>query len=160
VFSSGPTSLFQAIVKIATLSNCDHVAIGLGDQLLHARDRGVVLEPRAAWARKNNVIAEAEILPDVTPGLERCLSRVGQNYDLAGILRIGIGLALRRTLSPLRPWGSEPDEHTCAGFAMLLDPHGEVIPEWQELSRRSVVPCDLLNALGPSFRKLQPLQAM
>lgn len=159
VFTSG-ASWFQVIVKIATLSQCDHIAIGLGDLFLHARDRGVVLEPREIWLRHNRVVEEHEILPDVSSGLQRCISHIGQTYDQPGVIRTGLGIALRRTLSPLQPWAASTNAHTCAGFVMLLDPHGIAIPEWREVARRDVVPCDLLDALGPSFRKLQPLEPM
>lgn len=158
VFSSGST-WFQVVVQFATLSGCDHVAIGLDDLLLHATDKGIVLEPRAKWERHNRITHEYEILPDVSPGLQGCFSLIGQPYDTKGVIRTGLGLALRRTLAPIRPWAASLGEHTCAGYAMLLDPHGEVIPEWQSLSRRSVAPVDLLDATGQSFRKVQPFEA-
>ena len=158
MFSSGST-WFQALVQFVTLSSCDHVAIGVGDHLLHATDKGVVFEPRAKWFRRNEFIAEYEILPNVSWGLEGCLGLIGQPYDTQGVIRTGLGLALRRTLSPIRPWSADLGSHTCAGFAMLLDPHGQSIPEWQSLSRRSSAPVDLLDTLGPSFRKVQPIEA-
>jgi hypothetical protein len=147
---------FQLLVNISTSSQASHVAIGIGDNVLHVDARGVVLEPRLAWMirKRQHVVSEVAIMPDVSDSLGYCLSKVGQPYDYPGILRAAIGIALDRMLSPLRSLGSAPDgSFTCAGFVMLLDPDGR-IPEWKKLDRSVVTPADLLRAVGPSFREL------
>lgn len=165
VFSSGLT-WFQVLVKAATLSNVDHVSIGLGDHLLHARDRGVVLEPRSKWFIDNrqSFLAEYEILPDVSLGLAECRRRVGEPYDHLGIARTWFDHLWRRTLSAINfDFAAASRAHTCTGFTMMLDPDGTRIPEWQSIARGSAVPADLYRrtASGPSFRRIvQPFHEL
>ncbi len=160
VFTSGVT-WFQLLVKVATLARVDHVAIGLGDHLLHARDTGVTLEPRSRWFADNRqtFVAEYEILPDVSTGLAECLRRVGEPYDKLGVARTFLGLIWQRGLSAtMLDLQSAARAHTCAGFVTKLN-SDNVIPEWCGLSSGSVVPIDLFRAIeGPSFRRIvQPL---
>lgn len=148
---------FQVLVNISTTSPASHVGIGLGDALLHVDARGVVLEHRLAYMirKRQHVVSEVEILPDVSDGLDHCLSQVGRPYDYPGILRTAIGIALDRMKSPLRGLDFSPSSgsYTCAGFVMLLDPDGR-IPEWKTVNRSTATPADLLSAIGPSFREL------
>jgi hypothetical protein len=147
---------FQVLVNISTSSEVSHVCIGLGDSILHVDARGVVLEPRLAYMirKRQHIVSEVAIVPDVSSGLDFCLSQVGMPYDYPGILRTAIGIALDRMKSPLRSLaGTSSSAYTCAGFIMLLDPHGR-IPEWRDLDRSVVTPADLLRAVGPSFREL------
>lgn len=166
IFSSGRT-LFQRLVQLVSLDSIDHVSIGIGDKILHARDRGVVLEPRAAWfvEQNNQHIAEFEVLPDVSQSVLACLDCIGQPYDKPGVLRVGLGLGLRRSGSMLGAWPASPGSHTCAAFALMLDPHGDLIPEWAQIARRDAIPSQLFDAIGalgsPSFRRIvQPLHAL
>lgn len=166
VFSSGRT-LFQRLVQLVSLDTIDHVSIGVGDKILHARDRGVVLEPRSTWfvEQNNQHIAEFEVVPDVSRNVLRCLGRIGEPYDKPGVARVGLGIALRRTGSLLGPWPASPESHTCAAFVMLLDPTGDLIPEWSKITRRDAVPSELFDAIGalgsPSFRRIvQPMHAL
>lgn len=158
VFTTGIDS-FQFLVNFATLSPAAHTAIGLGDHLLHANDRGVVLEPRIDWftRKRQRLVGEFEIVPDVRHGVQRCLGRLGEGYDFPGIVRLTVMIALRHLRSSIGRVGWAPGSaHTCSSFAMLLDPHGDLIPEWRDLDRASVMPVDLLGRAhsGPSFRKL------
>lgn len=160
VFTSG-FDPFQLLINLATFSRAGHVAIGLGPNLLHAHERGVTLEPREHWfvGKKQKLLYEVEILPDVSPGIERCLSKIGEPYDVVGAFKLAILIALKRMWSPLRTLGPpSTNSHTCASFVMLLDPYGAHIPEWRELSRDVVTPADMLFlARGPSFRPVSQL---
>ena len=157
VFTTG-WDPFQVLINLSTFSEAGHAAIGMGDMLLHAYEPGVVYEPRERWftKKRQRLIAEYEILPDVADGLAQCFARSGEPYDVRGVLRTAVTLMLQRLGSPLQPaWRANPAAHTCAAFVMLLDPHGERIPEWRALNRAVVTPADLvLMAQGPSFRQV------
>lgn len=151
VFTTG-LDPFQFLIGATTQSPATHAAIGIGDHLLHAYERGVMLEPRDEWLgkQKQRLVAEFQILPDVTDGIYGALSQVGQKYDVGHVIKIG----LLRLLRPFTPklWPEREDRFTCARFVMLIDPHGD-IPEWHDVWREAVVPGDLLERalVGPSF---------
>lgn len=158
VFTSG-LDPFQILINLGTFSRAGHAAIGIGDQLLHAYEPGVVIEPRERWLtrKRQRLLAEFEILPDVSQGLLECAQRVGEPYDVLGAFRIALWVTLKRMWSPVQNLGpASKTSHTCASFVMLLDPCGEHIPEWRRLDRAIVTPADLLLAAeGPSFRLRQ-----
>jgi hypothetical protein len=157
VFTSG-FDPFQLMINLATFSRAGHVAIGIGTNLLHAYEKGVVYEPRERWftSKRQYLVHETEILPDVSCGIESCFSKLGQPYDVIGAFKLAILITLKRMWSPLRSLGPVSEaSHTCASFVMLLDPSGERIAEWRDLRRDIVTPADLLQAAyGPSFRQV------
>ncbi len=163
VFSSG-TGWFHLAVQWATLSRIDHVCIGIGDFLLHARDAGVVIEPRASWFidGKQKFQGEFEIVPDVSQGLAEAARHVGQPYDHLGIGRALLGIVWNRGLSAFTlPLGTNTGAQTCSTLALMLDPDGR-IPEWRGLARGAASPVDLYRTMsGPSFRRiLQPFRSL
>lgn len=161
----GPISLvfttgfdpFQMLIGIAGKSFAAHVAIGLGGQLLHAYEPGVVLESRDDYFERMNqhLIAEYAILPDIDLGLQKALTNVGKRGFFDGAAQIAIIRALRMVGSPLQ-YLVPSNERTCARFAMTLDRRGDQIPEWRDVDRRAVVPGDLLAVAetGSSFQRL------
>lgn len=163
VFTTG-LDPFQALINLSTFSRAGHVAIGLGPELLHAYEPGVKLDSREWWltTKRQRLVAEYEIVPDISKGLAECLGHIGEPYDVLGAVRAAIAIALRRLWSPLRaPWPASISAHTCASFVMLLDPHGERIHEWREIRRSVVTPADLLVACeGASFRSLPSVRAL
>lgn len=155
VFTSG-FDPFQLLINIGTFSRAGHVAIGYGNDLLHAYEPGVEITPRSYWfgEKKQRLIHEYEIVPDVSRGMLRCIDRIGEPYDVVGVLRAMFVLTLKRFASPVRTRGTASKaSHTCASFVMLLDPEGGIIPEWRDVDRSVVTPADLLIAArGPSFQ--------
>ena len=155
VFTTGRDA-FQALVAKTTQSVATHAAIGLGDQLLHAYEDGVMLDSRDAWftTRKQLLVAEFAIVPNVDDGIDQALQHVGQKYDAMHVIKAW----LLRTLWPfVRSLG--PDRHdrfTCARFVTLIDPNGERIPEWRYLWHEALAPADLLECAlwGVSFRRM------
>lgn len=147
---------FQVLINVGTFSRAGHAAIGVGDMLLHAYEKGVVYEPREQWftSKKQRLVAEVEIVPDVSLGLRECFSRVGEPYDVVGVFRAALAITMRRFVSSIQWFGpASRDSHTCAAFVMLLDPDGARIPEWRALDRAIVTPADLLAMTsGPSFQ--------
>lgn len=163
VFTAG-WDPFQVLINITTFSRATHVAIGLGPDLLHAYEPGVKLDSRQWWFNKKHqrLVAEYEILPDISPGLYECLAHLGEPYDTVGVLRTAAKIILQRMQSPIQTTGSAAAlSHTCASFVTLLDPYGERIPEWRNLDRGTVTPADLISrCLGPSFRPMHPYHAL
>lgn len=158
VFTTG-IDPFQLLINFGTYSAAGHAALGLGDQLLHAYEDGVMLEPRDAWfgKKRQRLIAEFLILPDVSGGIDLALSQIGKGYDVAGVIRAMVSRLLRLTLSPIQNFGpASMNVHTCAAFVMLIDPYGSRIPEWCGLDRTTIVPGDLLTlaSVGPSFQRV------
>jgi hypothetical protein len=155
VFSTGADP-FQFAIKLTTNSAVSHVALGLSDQLLHAYEDGVLLEPRDAWfgRRKQVLVAEFQILPDVTDGIARALGHLGKRYDAMHVLKIWLLRLLQPTVRSLGP--DAPDKFTCARFVTTIDPYGEKIPEWRHLWHEALAPADLLECTlwGPSFRRI------
>ena len=147
---------FQAVIGLAGRSVAAHVAIGVDDQLLHAYEPGIVLEPRADYMTKmrQKLVAEYAILPDVSAGLSEARTKIGKGGFFLGAAQIAVLRALRIVGSPLQRF-IPTNERTCARFAMLLDRTGTVIPEWRSVDRRAVVPGDLMAvAGGPSFQRV------
>jgi len=149
---------FGRATRAFSRSPISHVAIGLGDHgehLLHAHDDGVVLEPRAAWvAKKNRVVAEYLITPDVSAGVAALTQRIGEPWSAVEATKI----VLRRLFNRRARRWIPRDEHTCAQFVMLIDPTSAQISEWRDVDRSTVVPGDLLRVAeyGTSFQRLFP----
>jgi hypothetical protein len=158
VFTTG-VDPFQIFVNVGTGSSATHAAIGLDDQLLHADEKGVRIEPCAKWfgPDRQRLVAEFAILPNVDDGIDLALAQIGKGYDIIGVLRATLARLLALTCSPIRNFGPAPmSAHTCAAFVMLLDPFGWRIPEWHGLDRATIVPADLLGlaSIGPSFQRV------
>jgi hypothetical protein len=147
---------FQFLVKATTDSAASHAAIGLGDQLLHAYEDGVLLESRDEWLgkRKQVLVAEFQILPDVTDGIARAMQHLGKKYDAMHVLKIWLLRLLHPAIRSLGP--DAPDKFTCARFVTMIDPYGERIPEWRHLWMEAITPADLLDCAlwGPSFHRI------
>jgi len=156
VFTTGD-DLFQGLIGLHTESRATHVAIGLGAELLHAQENGVCLDPRGYWfgTRKQKLVAEFAILPDVTDGASRALSHVGERFGWFYVFKAGL---LRRLAPLLRSLGLDPVyQQSCTQLVLQLDPQGERIVEWQGLwPRAALAPSDLLEVAswGPSFRRI------
>jgi hypothetical protein len=155
VFTTG-FDPFQVLINLSTKSPATHAALGVGDHLLHAYEPGVMLEPREEWLGKQEqrLVAEFQILPDVTYGVEQAMTHVGKKYDVAHVFKIGLLRLLRPALWSLGP--DAADKFTCARFVTTIDPYGELIPEWRDLWHEALVPADLLDAAltGPSFLRV------
>jgi hypothetical protein len=156
LFTTGPDA-FQRLVARSTKSVATHAALGLGDQLLHAYEEGVILEPRDRWfgEMKQKLIAEFEILPDVSDGVANAMQHVGKKYDGIHIVKAGFLRLFHPTFASLgKTW--RKDRFTCAQFVTTIDPYGEKIPEWRHLWRAALAPSDLLEAAlwGPSFARV------
>ena len=155
VFTTG-NDWFQTLIELHTGSSATHVAIGIGNQLLHSHEDGVVLEPRSYWfgKRKQKLIAEFQILVDVDDGIRGVLRHVGKGFGVAHVLKAGL---LRKLTPWVRSLGPDStDRLSCTQLVAMIDPHGEHIPEWRYLWREGLAPVDLLEvaAWSPRFRRI------
>ena len=151
------------LIRRFTGSPTSHVAITLGEDrqtLLHAVPQGVIIEPRSTWMQRDKawVVAEYEVLPDVSQGLKRVLGFVGERYDFLFPANYALAYFYRRTVgAPVRAlYRQLRSSQTCAQLALLLDANCQKIPEWCGLEFDTVLPADLLKrADGPSFRRIR-----
>ena len=162
VFTSAPTG-YNRILRLFTQSPASHVALGIGEgrqTLIQADFDGVVISNRKEWFKRTHsyLVAEYEVLVDVTDGFEHVLREVGKPYDfiysaqnlLSFFYRWTVGWTVRHLYRELRT------SQTCAQLAMMLDPGCVKIKEWCGLDIATVNPGDLLSrADGPSFRRIQ-----
>jgi hypothetical protein len=157
LFTTGDDAFQHAILK-ATGSNATHAALAVGpdgSQLLHAYEDGVQIDSRERWLgeKAQRVVAEYQIIPDVTDGVYAAMAHVGKRYSVRHVVKIAI-MRLFRLVRLGRPEGN--DAFTCARFVMTIDPMAQMIPEWRWVSREAVVPRDLMEAAerGESFYRL------
>jgi len=158
LFLSG-LDLISLGVRVLTMSRAAHVAIILGENVVHSVSKGVLLEDRRRLYTKYHYedIAEYEILPDVGLGLDYLLSQLGRPYDngevasriITQILNGFTGIDRMDSLTSRGQW-------TCARFAMAIDPMRDRIPAWWRLDPRTVTPASLLKATrtSPRFRRV------
>jgi len=157
VFTSGRDFKSRAI-SIRTLSLASHVALAISDDhrtLLHTTDKGVIAEPREAWiGDTHRLLAEYEILPDVSRNVAYMIAQIGKPYDIPWLFVREIKFLLARTGSPLHAIiPTTSSRWTCANFILLLARDG-AIPEWTGLDEQTVTPVDLWRNLGASFRRV------
>ncbi len=150
---------FSLGVRVLTNSRAAHVAIVVGDNVLHAASKGVFLEDRRRLytAYRYSDIAEFEVLPDVGLGLDYLYSQLGQPYDSGEVFSRVITQVLNgfSGFDKMNAVGSR-GQWTCARFAMAIDPMRDRIPAWWRLDPRTVTPASLLQATrtSPSFRRV------
>lgn len=160
LFSSG-LDPFSVFVRLATMSKTNHVSIVVGDNVIHAVTKGVRIEDRRRLYTSYNYsdVAEYEILPDVSLGLDFVMRQLGRSYDTAEV-------ATRFVSKLVNGFGSHeavpavgqtsPGQWSCARLAMAIDPTRRQIPEWRKLNPQTVTPGSLLQATrtGASFRRI------
>lgn len=160
LFSSG-TDPFSMFVRLATVSKTNHVAIVVGDNIIHAVTKGVRLEDRRRLYTNYNYtdVAEFEILPDVRFGLDFIVHQLGRPYDRGELVtrlasKISNALSGHEAIPAIG--GISPGQWSCARLAMAIDPTRRQIPEWRGLNPQTVTPGSLLQATrtGASFRRI------
>ena len=151
VFSTGGGIVSRAI-RWFTRSRCSHVMIGLSlfdqDVLLHSTAGGVQFTfPRSKWFRNERLIAEYEIIPDLSAGVPILLEKfLNAHYDYVGVVG-GFPLVLlwrrwfkKKIRNPL----ASPTALFCSEFVLHLDEGGR-IPEWKGLDPERTHAQDLLE---------------
>jgi len=151
---------------MVTESEVSHVAIGteiFGEPVLihSALDgdtgrSGVQITPRNKWLRDNYVVAEYDIVPDVSENMGSLIKLLCERYDKMGLVGHLIVIAAKylgkKIMNPL----SRPNYWVCSRYVLKLDPSGQTIPEWAGLDPEKTTPHDLLMLCrtGASFREL------
>lgn len=150
---------FSLAVRAFTASRVTHAAVAIDGNILHAASKGVLLEDRRRLYTHYlyEDVAEFEVLPDVTPGLNYMLKQLGKPYDLTEIASRVIS-KIANAFSGIDRMDAlnSPGQWTCARFVMALDPTRVVFPEWRALDPRTVTPASLLQAtqISPYFRRV------
>lgn len=148
---------FSKIIQFVLGSKIGHAAIGFekdGKQFfLHAAWGGVQISTKESVMSNHSIVAEFEILPDMSDELALAETKVGKPYDTVGLLgylavlfakKFGIGLH-----NPL----ASKSAVVCSEFVMELDVNNE-IPEFNGLTPSDITPKDLFHicSSGKSFK--------
>ena len=138
-------------IRWFTRGPATHVAIGIGGDVIHARDRGVTYEPRAALGDQHYaLLAEYAVLRDVRAGLAHVFSQHGKPYDVGDL----VGWLVRPRRRHVQLDGHRP-RWTCVRLALALDPDRTRIPEWTSLDPGLTTPTDLWRSMeGTSFQRV------
>jgi len=129
--------------------------VGTLDIVLHSTFGGVQMAPKNKWSKRNIILAEYSVLPDISVGLRKAVSFLGAKYDYAGYLGL-IPVFIGRWLG--QKWknpGGSPNALVCSELLVHLRGGGS-IPEWMHLDVGSAGPGDLhaLCKTGASFREV------
>ena len=154
------------VIRALTRSDVSHVAIGtevFGEPVLihsaldgESGHTGVQITPRSRWLADNIIIAEYDIVPDITHNMGPMVRLLGSKYDRLGLLGyaavIVAGWLGKQIMNPL----SSPTALACPRYVLKLDPTGDLIPEWRGLDPERTPPHDLLVVCraGTSFRRI------
>ena len=140
-------------------SRITHAGIGLNidgvPHILHATWPKVVLVPRDQVLQSHNVVAEFEVIPDISNEIEIAEKKVGEPYSLLtlfGYIAVVIGKYFGVGIdNPL----SSKSAVVCSEFVVEVDVNHE-IHEFDELDASDITPADLyfLCAYGDSFRRI------
>lgn len=137
------------VIRWFTAGPASHVAIGLGDHVLHARGAGVIFEPRERLGEQHYArLAEYAIQADVRSGLGHVLGQLGKPYDVGDLF----GWLVRPRRRAVKLDGAR-DRWTCVRLALALDPERTQIPEWYAIDPGLATPTDLWRSMegGLSF---------
>lgn len=144
-------------IRWFTRAQVSHSLIGFefeGAQFfLHASVGGVQVSPRAKFLAKNTLVAEYEIVPDVSVGFRAALARLNEHYDYLSIVGWGAVILLWRWLKVRahNPWQS-PTAMVCTELVLQLDMEagkpGARVPEWQGLDPEATSPQELLDLMA------------
>ncbi len=154
------------VIRWLTNSEVSHACLGteiFGEPvLIHSAldgdtgKNGVQITPRDKWLEDNIIVAEYEIIPDVTENMGPMIRLLRAKYDkmgLIGYLFVFMAMYLgRKIMNPL----SHPTRYVCSRYVLQLDPHGDKIPEWKGVDPERTTPHDLLQLCrsGPSFSRI------
>lgn len=123
--------------------------------LLHAAWGGVAFIPMSEIMGDHTVVAEFEVIPDISNEFEQAKKRIGQPYDvltLFGYIPVILGRYLHIGIN--NPFYSKSAE-VCSELVVEMDVN-HLIPEFSGLDPADIDPQDLYNicASGGSFRRL------
>lgn len=156
--SKGILSRLGQWITGARATHC-YISAQLGglDIILHSTLGGVQVDPKKKWAKHNIILAEFEVLPDVSEGFDKTVSMLGMKYDYAGYFGF-IPVFFGRWLG--KKWknpGGSPNAIVCSELLIHLRGDGD-IPEWMDFDEESTSPGDLHSrcTAGASFREVSP----
>lgn len=123
--------------------------------ILHAAWGGVAFIPMSQIMGNHTMVAEFEVIPDISGEVENAKKRVGQAYDvvtLFGYIFVILGRYLHIGIN--NPFYSKSAE-VCSELVVEMDVNHE-IPEFDGLDPANISPQDLFNicSTGKSFRRI------
>lgn len=152
VFSTTQGPISRAI-RFLTRSPVSHCGIGIRvfglDAVLHADLFGVVLTPRARYARENKVLAE-HLAPELSEErLQKAIALLDLPYDYAGLfghLPVLIGRWFQRKIrNPFR----DPNRLVCSELVVRV--FAESDERLQSLDPEEATPEDVLEAVAERY---------
>lgn len=136
-----------------------HSAIGFekdGKQyFLHAAWGGVQITPRETVLSTHTIMAEFEVIPDLSNEVVTAESKVGEPYDTIGLFGyLAVLIAKDFGIGINNPLASK-SAVVCSEFIIEVDVNHE-IPEFKNLVPSDISPRDLLDicSSGSSFKKI------
>jgi hypothetical protein len=153
-------------VRWMTSSATSHVCLGteiFGELvLIHSAlsgetgRNGVQITPRHKWLEDNIVVAEYDIIPDVTGDMGPMIRLLCEKYDKMGLLGYIIVIVARWLGKKIQNPLASGRALVCVRYVLKLDPTGRLIPEWAGLDPEKTTPQDLLVLcrVGPSFQRV------
>lgn len=117
---------------------------------------GVQITPRSKWERQNIIVAEYDIVPDVSDNMRPMIRLLCEKYDKLGLLGYIVVIVAKwlgkKIMNPL----ASARAYVCSRYVLQLDPFGRLIPEWRDLDPEKTTPHDLLLLCrnGTSFKRL------
>lgn len=152
--------ILSRLIMWITKSPASHSAIGFekdGKQyFLHAAWGGVQISERSVVLSTHTLVAEFEVLADLTDEVTLAEKRVGEAYDTIGLFGyLAVLIARDFGLGIHNPLASK-SAVVCSEFIVELDVNKE-IPEFKDLDPADVSPRDLFDicSSGASFRKIE-----
>lgn len=146
---SASRGLLGRFVRWFTRSPINHTWIAVRSMglelIIHSTVGGVQVDLRDKWEKRNRVVEEYRVIPDVTEGFHKAMSYLGDRYDYLGLLGFVpyyIGRWFGRKVK--NPWASTRAV-VCSELIVRLRAGGK-LPEWDSLDPESTAPSDLLEA--------------
>lgn len=142
-------SWLSKLIRFFTKGRSSHVMVGIKvydqDMFLHCTSGGVQVTPREKWLKGSTLVAEYEIVPDVTSGVKQAFRLLNDNYDYPALLGYAWLLVMwrlfkKKVKNPL----ASTTSYVCSEFVCHLDLTGACIKEWSNLDPERTHPEDLL----------------
>ena len=143
-------SWVSRLIKWATRGSASHVLIGTKvygvDMFLHCSVGGVQMSTRDKWLKKNKLVHEYKVMPNVRSGLQHAFSHLNEKYDYLALLGYAwIILAWRLLKVKWKNPLASSKGMVCSEFVRHLDLNGDRITEWKDLDPERTHPKHLMD---------------
>lgn len=158
-FHNTSSNIFSKIIQLVENSPISHSAIKMDingvSWLLHSAWGGVAFIPMAEIMGNHTLVAEFQVLVDISNEVELAKKKIGQPYDvltLFGYLFVFLGRTLNIGID--NPFYSKAGS-ICSEFIIEADVN-HIISEFDGLEPANISPKDLFNICnsGKDFRRI------